>query len=92
MHRENIKAELRKAYGSLGAFETKTALKRGSVRDVLRGRTSAPTERAIATALKLELHEVFPHRYRRPQDAKSSTKRDASTPDRIDHRLTGRRL
>lgn len=84
VHKEEIKAELRIAHGSLKAFEAKQGLPEGSVKDVLRGRSSSPTEKAIASALKRPLHELFPSRY--PDE--SSLKVDHSDVSRRVHRLT----
>lgn len=47
MHREDIKAAIRKAFGTLSAFERANDLPSKSVNDVLRGRTSARVQRAI---------------------------------------------
>ncbi|MDP2258099.1 MAG: helix-turn-helix domain-containing protein [Caulobacter sp.] len=70
LHREDIKAALRKRHGTLVAFEVKRSLPRGSVKDVLRGRAVSQTERAISADLKIELHRLFPRRY----DAKASSR------------------
>lgn len=53
MHREDVKAALRKAYGSIFAFERMHDLPRKSVSDVLRGRpnqrVASAIERGLAT-------------------------------------------
>lgn len=77
MHREDIKAALRKRHGSLVAFEQKSDLPKGSVKDVLRGRAVSQTERAIASDLQKPLHQLFPRRY-------NATAADSST--RVDNR------
>lgn len=85
LHREDIKAALRKRHGTLVAFETKRALPKGSVKDVLRGRAVGQTERAIAADLNMPLHRLFPRRY----DAKvsiPSAKVDDTTDKRRMHR------
>ncbi len=41
MHREDVKAALRKTYGSIFAFERQHDLPRKSVSDVLRGRPNS---------------------------------------------------
>lgn len=63
MHREDIKAELRKRYGSLTVFEEKAGLDKGLVSAVLRGRSSSRVEAAIAAALNLPIQRLFPRRY-----------------------------
>lgn len=50
-HPEDIKAALRKRYRSVGRFELAEGLARGSVAEILRGRKSARTERAIRRVL-----------------------------------------
>lgn len=88
MHKEDIKAALRKTHNTLVAFEIVKGLPPNSVKDVLRGRASAKTEKAIAKALNLPLHELFPRRYPDPKGVEPSTKRDNSTPSRPVHRLS----
>ena len=51
MHREDVKAALRKSYGSIFAFERACDLPRKSVSDVLRGRPNQRVATAIETAL-----------------------------------------
>ena len=51
MHREDIKAGLRKKYGTIRQFEIAQGLSRGSVHEVLRNRRWAKVERAIEKAL-----------------------------------------
>jgi lambda repressor-like predicted transcriptional regulator len=51
MHREDVKAALRKSYGSIFAFERARHLPRKSVSDVLRGRPNQRVVSAIETAL-----------------------------------------
>ncbi|HTK34939.1 MAG TPA: helix-turn-helix domain-containing protein [Caulobacteraceae bacterium] len=50
-HREDIKAALRKRYGSVQAFERAKGLPQDSVSDVLRGRTAGKTAAAIVEEL-----------------------------------------
>lgn len=66
MHRQDINAALRKRYGSAQAFERDKGLPERSVRDVLRGRAVAQTERALAAELGKPLHQLFPLRYEEP--------------------------
>ena len=53
LHREDIKAELRKRHGTVTAFADCRGLKRQAVADWLRGRTSASVARAVAKELGL---------------------------------------
>jgi lambda repressor-like predicted transcriptional regulator len=88
MHKEDIKAALRKKFGSLRRFELMSNIPIDSTKDVLRGRAIAQTEKAIATALGKSLHVLFPGRYEIPEDGESSTKVDStSSVDRL-HRLS----
>jgi lambda repressor-like predicted transcriptional regulator len=75
MHAENVKAELRKQFGSVRAFEAQTGLAADSVRDVLRGKTSRRTAVAIADALGKPVSNLFPDQFQRAPDDKSR-KRD----------------
>lgn len=63
MHREDIKAELRKRYGSVAVFSERAGLPPGLVSDVLRGRASSRAEAAIAAALNMPIQRLFPRRY-----------------------------
>lgn len=85
LHKEDIKAAIRRKHGTVLAFEQRHDLPVGSVKDVLRGRSSARTEGAIAALLKLPMHKVFPKRY---GTAESSTKRDDSPQNRDAHGLS----
>lgn len=51
MHREDVKAALRKTYGSIFAFERLHDLPRKSVSDVLRGRPNRRVTSAIEKGL-----------------------------------------
>ncbi|MFC5372857.1 helix-turn-helix domain-containing protein [Brevundimonas faecalis] len=84
MHKEDIKAAIRREHGTVLKFEENHGLPAGSVKDVLRGRSSARTEGAIAALLKKPMHKVFPRRY----GIKSSTKGDDTRQGRDAHRLT----
>lgn len=88
LHKEDIKASLRKRYGSLLKFEKAAGRPAGSVKDVLRGRTSAATEEAIAAALSEPLHRLFPKRHSAPQEGNTSTKVDSNGKARAPHRLS----
>lgn len=91
IHKEQVKANLRMAFGTLRAFEIKAGLKADSVRDVLRGRASARAEQAIAETLNQPIHSLFPHRYAAPVKPDSSTKRDDTRQIRDAHRLSAER-
>lgn len=80
-HREQIKAALRMKFDTLLAFERAKRLPNGSVKDVLRGKASARTERAIAKALNAPLHLLFPRRYRPTK----STKVDSTPAEAVAH-------
>lgn len=62
-HPEDIKAELRKRYGTITEFERVHSLSPRSVKDVLRGRSRPGTAKAIAAAIGKDLHKLFPGRY-----------------------------
>lgn len=51
MHREDVKAALRKRFGSVAAFERANDLPEKSVTDFLRGYKSARVERAVTDAI-----------------------------------------
>jgi lambda repressor-like predicted transcriptional regulator len=87
MHKEDVKASLRKQFGSLTRFELVSNLPVGSTKDVLRGRAVAQTERAIAAALVKPLHVLFPHRYEPPEGDAPSTKVDNTPKIQDAHRL-----
>ena len=57
MHPEDIKAALRKRFGSVFAFEDAHDLPRKSVSDFLRGRANQRVKDAIAKALSPEQSE-----------------------------------
>lgn len=63
-HREDIKAAIRKRYGSLTNFEKIKGLPVRSVNDVLRGRAVANTARAIARELGMTTEQLFPGRFK----------------------------
>lgn len=52
VHPEDVKAAIRKRYRSLAAFERAHSLARQSVTEVLRGRPSARTQKAIERLLR----------------------------------------
>ena len=47
LHREDVKAAIRKRFGSVAAFERAHSLPQKSVTDVLRGQRSARVEEAV---------------------------------------------
>ena len=63
LHREDIKAELRKRYGSVADFERTEGLPPRSVKDVLAGKSRPEIARAVARALNRPPHVVFPDRF-----------------------------
>lgn len=63
IHREDIKAEIRKKCGSLLAFEESASLGNRSVTDALLGRRRPSTAKAIAELLGKDVHELFPGIY-----------------------------
>lgn len=63
LHPETIKAELRMRFGTITEFERVHRLSPRSVKDVLRGRSRPGTAAAIATAIGVDLHKLFPGRY-----------------------------
>lgn len=79
-HPEDIKAEIRKRFGSMAAFERTFDLPKDSAKDVLRGKSVAQTATAIARELQTSVHELFPGRF-------LSLKRDDSSEMARDHRL-----
>lgn len=77
-HREDIKAALRKRFGSLLDFERVRGLPANSTKDVLRGRGVAQTEQAISDVMDVPLHVLFPLRHTAPE-GEPSTKVDDNT-------------
>lgn len=51
MHREDVKAAIRKRFGSVAAFERAKGLTERSVNELFRGRTNNPARRAIEAML-----------------------------------------
>ncbi|HUO23663.1 MAG TPA: helix-turn-helix domain-containing protein [Caulobacteraceae bacterium] len=82
MHPEDIKAQLRKGYGSARAFERAENLPLDSVRDVLRGKPSRRTAEAIAAYVGKPIDRLFPGRFK-------GTKADNTSRNRDTHRLNG---
>ncbi|ARR52029.1 hypothetical protein HY78_00420 [Rhizorhabdus wittichii DC-6] len=75
-HPEDLKAELRKKFGSLQRFEDERGLRRDAVAAAIR-RPHALVELAIAEALNRPAHQIWPSRYnadgtrRSPQPAEN---------------------
>lgn len=59
-HPEDVKAAIRKRFGSLEKFEKQHGLFKGAVTDVLRGRTSARVAAVMNAALVMEAATVAP--------------------------------
>lgn len=78
MHPEDVKAGIRKRYGSVAEFERKKGLPPKSVTDVLRGRAWRLVSEAIAAALQ---EDEPPH----PLSEGS----DNSAVSNVAHRLSG---
>ena len=51
LHKEDVKAAIRKRFGSVAAFEREKSLPEKSVTDVLRGYRSERVERAVIDAI-----------------------------------------
>lgn len=77
LHREDIKATLRKRHGSVIAFGEKEGLTKSQLADWFRGRTSAPVANAIEAELQLAAQE----------DGSESIKLDDSGEHSDAHRL-----
>lgn len=64
IHREDLKAMLRKRYGSLDALARSWGYTRKVVASAIRNpHYSVPLERRIAQALGLHPHEIWPDRF-----------------------------
>jgi len=87
LHREDVKAALRKRHGSVRAFEMKRGLPLDSVSDVLRGRTVAQTIKAVAEDLKIDPSAI---RNIGKNGAPQSDESDNSAEQRGRHRLNAR--
>ncbi len=74
MHKEDIKAGLRKQFGSLLAFEVEYGLPHESASQHLRGKSSFRVASAMADALGVEVYDLWPDRYPRPQRRNSNGK------------------
>lgn len=72
-HPEDIKADLRKRFRSIAAFERAYGLPERSVKDVLRGRSRPKVALAIADALDMHVHYLFPMRFKSPNGDDSSS-------------------
>lgn len=79
-HPEDVKAAIRKRFGSLTKFENDHGLFRGAVTDLLRGKISANVALVVNAALVMEAATVAP---RLTDISVSSPKRRAA------HRLNG---
>ncbi|MFN3676200.1 MAG: hypothetical protein ACK4TC_09485 [Sphingomonas pseudosanguinis] len=56
-HPEDVKAVIRKRFGSMAAFERAERLSTGSVSEILRGRPSARTTKAVERVLREQARE-----------------------------------
>lgn len=59
-HPEDVKAAIRKRFGSLTKFEIEHGLPRAAVNDLLRGRSSANTARLVNAVLVMEANLSAP--------------------------------
>lgn len=57
-HPEDVKAAIRKRFGSMAAFERAERLSTGSVSEILRGRASARTAKAVERVLRAQANET----------------------------------
>lgn len=80
MHPEDIKAAIRKSYGSLAKFERAKGLKSRSVTDVLMGRVARPTAEVVAAEVGHTAESLFPGVYK-------SASADSSDGEPAAHRL-----
>ena len=55
LHREDVKAAIRKRFGSVAAFERAKNLPAKSVTDVLRGQKSERVERAVLEVIESDI-------------------------------------
>ena len=91
MHPEDVKAAIRKSFGSLAAFAAQHGLHRSAVPKVIRdAHHSQKTEKRVAAALGKSPHVIWPERWasdgtplpRHPSDtaraSESSQKREAA--------------
>jgi Ner family transcriptional regulator len=63
-HHEDVKAEIRKRYGSLSAFSRENGLSRQSVSGALiNPLASIRIEKLIASALEVQAHSIWPNRW-----------------------------
>ena len=85
LHHEDIKAELRKRFGSVHAFALQSGLGQDAVTDLFRGRTSARVAQAIADALGIEVSRVWSAV---PKGGKPSGKPDDNRDSPDAHRLS----
>lgn len=90
LHKEDVKASIRKEHGSVRAFEKTNHLPEGSVKDVLRGRASERTERAISLCTKQPLHLLFPRRWPAKTTEDSSPNGDGTSDAERAHGLIER--
>lgn len=67
MHKEDIKAALRKEFGSLLEFEREYGLPKESSSQHLRGKSSFKVAAAMADAIGVEIFDLWPDRYPRPK-------------------------
>lgn len=82
LHPEDVKAAIRKRFGSLNKFEEQQGLAKQAVTDLLRGKTSARTAAAVNSVLNATPASTLPHG--------KSGKPDNTQPSGITHRLNAK--
>lgn len=76
-HREDIKAAIRKEFGSVAAFEREHSLPAKSVTDFFRGRRSERVERAVGSVIG-----ALPHSAPSPKQRNDGRQRKPYPPQR----------
>ncbi len=78
MHPEDVKAELRKRFNTVKAFEEAHGLWSGAVHDLLRGNRSQRVEDAIVKAIAAPISGEGESRYSEPSRENSHSHRQKS--------------
>jgi hypothetical protein len=71
IHHQDVRAALRKRFGTISSFEQMKKLARGSVHEVLRGRPSDRTRREIESVL-IELGYTSSEHNEQPQNRRAA--------------------
>lgn len=75
MHPEDVKAELRKRFATVSAFERQHELPAKSVHDLLRGRASARVEKAVKSVIERPVSDFSKSECSDVSESSSSTHR-----------------